>query len=424
MQPHFLVHDRTDTVGVVVVEGIEAGQELEGWVMDNRRDDQAGRRRPRSRSATRWRSARSGRATRSSSTATTSVAPCRRSAPAGTSTSTTSRPRGGEHGRHRERLSDLHGLPGGRTAGSASATMLAILPVDDISNACVEGIAQNIAGTLPLPHSYGRLQFGADLELTFRTLIGTGRNPNVAACVVVGIEPGWTKRIVDAIAETGKPVEGFRDRVEGGDILTIAKASRHQPRSSSHWGARSSARNARSTSSTSPPKCGETTPPSGLGSNPTVGNLIDKVDAAGATTCFGETSETDRRGGRLRRARGDDGGQGQVPEHLERLQRLRSTENKTNDLSESQPHRRATSPAPDDDRGRRRSATCRRSASRPGSSTSSSRRMAADQGRRPLLHGYLLGGGGVQHPSGRVGRRGPPVPDRPGQTSSAIRSCR
>jgi len=34
MQPHFLVHDRTDTVGVVVVEGIEAGQELEGWVMD------------------------------------------------------------------------------------------------------------------------------------------------------------------------------------------------------------------------------------------------------------------------------------------------------------------------------------------------------------------------------------------------------
>ncbi len=31
---HFLVHDHTDCVGVVVVEGIAAGEELTGWVMD------------------------------------------------------------------------------------------------------------------------------------------------------------------------------------------------------------------------------------------------------------------------------------------------------------------------------------------------------------------------------------------------------
>ena len=34
MQPHFLVHETADTVGVVVVEGIAAGTELSGWVMD------------------------------------------------------------------------------------------------------------------------------------------------------------------------------------------------------------------------------------------------------------------------------------------------------------------------------------------------------------------------------------------------------
>ena len=34
MQPHFLVHDSADTVGVVVVEGVAAGNELSGWVMD------------------------------------------------------------------------------------------------------------------------------------------------------------------------------------------------------------------------------------------------------------------------------------------------------------------------------------------------------------------------------------------------------
>src|SRR6201991_1007087 len=84
-----------------------------------------------------------------------------------------------------------------------------ILPVDDISNAACEAVANNIKGTLALPHAYGRLQFGEDLELFFRTIIGTGANPNVAAVIVIGIEPGWTQRIVDGIAATGKPVTGF-----------------------------------------------------------------------------------------------------------------------------------------------------------------------------------------------------------------------
>jgi len=61
-----------------------------------------------------------------------------------------------------------------------------ILPVDDISNACAEAVANNIKGTMALSHSYGRLQFGADLDLHFRTMIGTGKNPNVAA-VTFGI---------------------------------------------------------------------------------------------------------------------------------------------------------------------------------------------------------------------------------------------
>src|SRR3984885_16169167 len=100
-----------------------------------------------------------------------------------------------------------------------------ILPVDDISNAACEAVANNIKGPLAIPHAYGRLQFGEDLELFFRTLIGTGANPNVAACVVIGIEDGWTQRVVDGIKKTGKPCTGFG--IEGtGDIMTVAKASR------------------------------------------------------------------------------------------------------------------------------------------------------------------------------------------------------
>src|SRR3981189_2333569 len=69
-----------------------------------------------------------------------------------------------------------------------------ILPVDDLSNAAAQAVENSIKGTLALPHPYGRLQFGADLELHFRTLIGAGSHPNVAAGVVVGIEDGWGEK--------------------------------------------------------------------------------------------------------------------------------------------------------------------------------------------------------------------------------------
>src|ERR1700750_3327568 len=100
-----------------------------------------------------------------------------------------------------------------------------ILPLDDLSNSGCASVANNTKGTLAIPHAYGRVQFGEDLEPFFRTIIGTGANPNVAAVVVIGIEDGWTGRVVDGIKKTGKPVNGFG--IQGhGDIMTVAKASR------------------------------------------------------------------------------------------------------------------------------------------------------------------------------------------------------
>jgi (2R)-sulfolactate sulfo-lyase subunit beta len=164
-----------------------------------------------------------------------------------------------------------------------------VLPLDDLSNAAAESVANNVKGTMALPHAYGRLQFGEDLQLFFRTLIGTGANPNVAAVVVIGIEEGWTKRVVDGIAKTGKPVAGFG--IEGtGDIMTVAKASRaakdflqkasELPREecnlSELWVSA---------------KCGESDTTTGLASCPTVGNMYDKLIPKGIYGVFGETSE-------------------------------------------------------------------------------------------------------------------------------------
>ncbi|HEX4535305.1 MAG TPA: UxaA family hydrolase [Candidatus Acidoferrum sp.] len=164
-----------------------------------------------------------------------------------------------------------------------------ILPLDDLSNASSEAVANNIKGTLAIPHAYGRLQFGEDLELHFRTLIGTGSNPNVAACVVIGIEPSWTGRVVEGIARTGKPVAGFS--IEGhGDINTIAAASR-KAQEFVQWASEKQRESCSIKELFVSTKCGESDTTSGLASCPTVGNLIDKLDPLGATTCFGETSE-------------------------------------------------------------------------------------------------------------------------------------
>jgi (2R)-sulfolactate sulfo-lyase subunit alpha len=35
---HFVVHDEGDSVGVVVVEGVKAGQKINGWIMDQDKD--------------------------------------------------------------------------------------------------------------------------------------------------------------------------------------------------------------------------------------------------------------------------------------------------------------------------------------------------------------------------------------------------
>ena len=164
-----------------------------------------------------------------------------------------------------------------------------ILTVDDISNACAEAVANNIKGTIALPHSYGRLQFGADLELHFRTMIGTAKNPNVAAAIIIGIEPKWTKRIVDEVAKTGKPVEGFS--IEGaGDIETIMKASK-KAQEFSIWASEKQREECPVSDLWISVKCGESDTTSGLASNPTVGNLMDNLEPLGVHLCFGETSE-------------------------------------------------------------------------------------------------------------------------------------
>lgn len=209
-----------------------------------------------------------------------------------------------------------------------------ILPVDDISNAACEGVSRIIHGVLALPHAYGRLQFGEDLELMFRTLIGTGSNPNVAAAIVIGIEPGWTQRVVEGIAATGKPVFGFS--IEGhGDLNTISAAAR-KAKEVVQWASELRREGCSMKEIYVSVKCGESDTTTGLASCPTVGNVIDRLVDMGGTASFGETSELTG-GEHIVKAKAATAA---VAEQFMKVWEEYNdfiNQNKTSDLSESQP---------------------------------------------------------------------------------------
>ncbi|MBG3877552.1 UxaA family hydrolase [Desulfovibrio oxamicus] len=209
-----------------------------------------------------------------------------------------------------------------------------ILPLDDLSNAASEAVANNVKGTLALPHPCGRLQFGEDLDLHFRTLIGVGSNPNVAAVVVIGIEPQWTNRIVEGIAKTGKPVAGFSIE-QNGDHNTICNASR-KAKEFMHWATELQRVECPVSDLWVSTKCGESDTTSGIASNPTVGNAFDKLYEQGCTLLFGETTELT--GGEhlvLERCANDEVRK-QFQFFFDRYAKL-VDDHKTSDLSDSQP---------------------------------------------------------------------------------------
>ena len=285
-----------------------------------------------------------------------------------------------------------------------------ILPVDDLANSACEAVAHNIKGTMAIPHPYGRLQFGADLELHFRTLIGAGSNPNVAAVVVIGIEEGWTKRVVDGIAKTGKPVTGFGIELHG-DHDTILRASK-VAKEYVQWASELHTEECPISDLWVSTKCGESDTTSGCGSNPTVGSAFDKLEPLGVTMCFGETTEL-------------TGGENIVadrcatPEVREQFMTIFNRyqelieRHKTSDLSDSQPTK-----------GNIAGGLTTIEEKALGNIQKIGKKCKVvgvlDKAETPtspgsVVHGFVLGGGRNGDTRCRGGLCGPSLPDRPGQ---------
>jgi len=166
---------------------------------------------------------------------------------------------------------------------------VAVMAAMDNINGVVSAICDQVRGTLPLPIWYGRGQFGQDAELTEKTLAGLGRNPNFGAVLVVSLEPVSAKKLADAIAATGKPVEWIAVN-EGNSPMAAARGAQiaagmvsqlsEQPRVQLNLG-----------DLVVGVECGGSDTSSGIATNPILGRVADAVVDAGGTVVLTETSE-------------------------------------------------------------------------------------------------------------------------------------
>lgn len=153
-------------------------------------------------------------------------------------------------------------------------------------------ISQQVEGTAAFLHDQGCTQTPIDLNTVRKTLINLGKNPNLAGVLLVslGCESIVAEEIEAEISKTGKPVKIIRIQETGGMLPAIAKGSNiaHDMVVEASKIEREEFDDSKLVIAV---KCGASDTTSGLISNPSAGAALDKVNEAGGTCIFGETTE-------------------------------------------------------------------------------------------------------------------------------------
>jgi len=169
---------------------------------------------------------------------------------------------------------------------------VAILPSVGCAGEVATRIANHVEGAVAIIHHQGCIQLGSDLEVTVRTLIGLGRNPNVAAVLVVGLgcESVSPEKLADEIAKSKKPVETIIIQELGGTVKTIERGVTIA-RKMVQYASEIKRKPVDVDALTLGIKCGASDATSGIAANPATGVASDMVIESGGTVIFGETTE-------------------------------------------------------------------------------------------------------------------------------------
>ncbi|MCF8565610.1 UxaA family hydrolase [Alicyclobacillus tolerans] len=168
--------------------------------------------------------------------------------------------------------------------------VVGVISTMDNVNPLVRAICANVITTLPITTLFGRGQFGYDRKITERTLIGLGKNPNVGACLVVGLERTTTDLVAQGISLSGKPVETLVLQETDGTVDAMAigirlaqklaiqlSSFRRQWFPISHLSIGL--------------QCGGSDTTSGVAANPSVGWVVDYLIDRGGSAVIAETAE-------------------------------------------------------------------------------------------------------------------------------------
>ena len=152
-------------------------------------------------------------------------------------------------------------------------------------------IASGISGTVLFASPYGRGQFGEDSRAHTAQLVGLGRNPNVAATLVVGADRRVTDEIAHAVHAAGKPVATIALDDVHEDALELSIRGIRLAATLARDASRRRRVPAPLASLFLGVECGHSDATSGMVSNPLAGKIVDRLIDAGGTAVFGETIE-------------------------------------------------------------------------------------------------------------------------------------
>jgi altronate dehydratase large subunit len=166
-----------------------------------------------------------------------------------------------------------------------------VLGINGLVARAAERIQRSVAGSIVFASSYGRGQYGADKEAHFAQLVGLGRNPNVAATLVVGADRPAAEAVAEAIAAAGKTALAIALDDVHEDALELSVRGARVAAQLARDASRIRREPAPVSSLFVAVECGHSDATSGVASNPLAGKVVDRIVEAGGTAVFGETIE-------------------------------------------------------------------------------------------------------------------------------------
>lgn len=160
------------------------------------------------------------------------------------------------------------------------------------ANEVARAIAGQVKGAVAFSHQQGCCQTPPDLERVTEALGGLGRNPNLAAVLLVslGCEGTDVARVAKSIADCGKPVQVVAIQEEGGAARTTAKGMLAAQQMAVE-ASRITRVECHSSELILGLKCGSSDTTSGLATNPALGVAVERLVTEGGTAIMGEVTE-------------------------------------------------------------------------------------------------------------------------------------